>query len=263
MENRFADISRLDIKISSRNNQTVLEDVYFTPPFKIMKPFYENNIMKILQMSSSPGLMEGDSQIINISVGDNCEGEIYSQSFEKIHKMQSGYAERKIDIDIGMNSFFCYNPLPVIPYEDSALKNYVNISLADSSSAFVYTDILTGGRIAKAECFKYRYYHSRVNIYEGNDLEYCDNTRFNTENMNMNDIGLYEGYTHLLSIVICNIDAYDHVTEIIEDYENPCGITCSNKGYVIIKALDRRAENLQKLSEEIKNKCYTVYKRRN
>lgn len=259
MENRFADISKLDIDIINKNNKTVVNDIYFTSPFKIMKPFYENNLMKLLQMSASPGLMEGDIQKISIKIGEGCKAEIYSQSFEKIHKMLKGYAERNTEITLDKNSFFCYNPLPVIPYADSAFKNCININLADNSSAFVYTDILSGGRITRGECFQYKYYHSILNLYEDNNLEYRDNTRFEPEHMDLSDIGLYENYTHLLSMVICNIDAYDNVSQIIEDYENPCGITCNNKGYVVIKALGRRSEDLQKLSEKIKDKCYNIY----
>ena len=41
MDNKFGKTSKLVIKAGVKNNQTVLEDAFFTAPFKIMHPFYE------------------------------------------------------------------------------------------------------------------------------------------------------------------------------------------------------------------------------
>ncbi|MGN1318538.1 MAG: urease accessory protein UreD, partial [Lachnospirales bacterium] len=66
MENKYGRVSKLNIKIKSNKGKTLLDDLYFTPPFKIMKPFYEEDIMKLILMSASPGIMEGDCQKITI-----------------------------------------------------------------------------------------------------------------------------------------------------------------------------------------------------
>ena len=49
MVNKFGKTSKLMIKARFNNEKTVLEDVAFTAPFKIMKPFYENqDLMTIM-----------------------------------------------------------------------------------------------------------------------------------------------------------------------------------------------------------------------
>jgi urease accessory protein len=254
MESKYARASELKLTIENKGGKTVLSDAYFTPPFKIMKPFYEKNLMRILQMSASPGLMSGDLQQIDISVLKNTRSEMYSQSFEKIHKMESGQAQRNINISVAENCLFIYNPLPTIPYADSAMSNTVKIELADDSSAFVYSDILIGGRIARGESFAYRYYNSIVNIYQNGSLTYRDNTSFKPSEMNMSSLGFYEGYTHLLNMVICNTDIREDVDvhRFFENYSHPYGITVNHSGYVIIKALGRNAQQLMEISDEIK-----------
>lgn len=259
MENRYGKLSELNMEVSRKDDKTVLSDVYFTPPFKIMKPFYENNLMRILQMSASPGIMEGDCQQINIDVKKGSCAEIYSQSFEKIHKMENNEAVRSININIGENCFFIYNPLPTIPYKDSAFNNSITIKLKDNSSVFVYSDILTSGRVAMGESFEYRYYYSLVKIFEGSKLSYMDNTRYNPSEMNMKGIGFYEEYTHLMNMVICNIDIIDEIYKIIEDYAMPWGISENDNGYIIVKALGRSAQELIKISDDIKRSSYSKH----
>lgn len=259
MENRYGRTSELNIEISNKDNKTILSDAYFTPPFKIMKPFYENDLMRILQMSASPGVMEGDCQTININIKENSKAEIYSQSYEKIHKMDKGDAKRNININAADNCFFVYNPLPVIPYAGSAFNNEINVNLSDSTSVFVYSDIITGGRIACGECFKYRYYNSLVCIYENNNMEYRDNTRYAPHKMNMAGIGLYEGYTHLLGMVICNINIDEILDDIFEKYMYPFGITKTDSEYVVIRALGNSSQELQWLSDEVKKMVYNIY----
>ncbi len=256
MDNRYGRLSELNMEIESREGRTLLSDVYFTPPFKVMKPFYEKGLMRILQMSASPGIMEGDCQKISINVKACSAGEVYSQSFEKIHKMEKGEAARAIDITVAKNSFFIYNPLPTIPYANSAFNNIITVNLKDSSSIFIYSDILTGGRVARGECFDYKYYHSIVKIYESGSLSYMDNSRFTPSEMNMKGIGIYEGYTHLLSMVICNINIYDDIENIFDDYNIPFGISENDRRYIVVRVLGKSSESLGQISDEIKSIGY-------
>lgn len=39
MYNQYNHISELNLTVSSRDEQTIIEDVYFTAPLKITKPF--------------------------------------------------------------------------------------------------------------------------------------------------------------------------------------------------------------------------------
>ncbi len=163
MSNKYAEISRVKIRTLNKNGKTILDDVYFTSPFKVAPPFYKSDdFIKVIIMSSSAGTMDGDVQEYDITLGDNTKMELTSQSFEKIHTMIEDEAKRECNIYIGKNSFFRYNLLPTIPFKDSAFKSNINIKLEDSSSKLIFMDIINCGRVAHGEKFKYKYYKSYV-----------------------------------------------------------------------------------------------------
>ena len=58
--------------------------------------------MQVMQISVSAGIMEGDKQEISIKALENSKSEIISQAYEKIHKMENGFAQRNIEIEIGL-----------------------------------------------------------------------------------------------------------------------------------------------------------------
>ena len=92
-ENKFGKISRLSIRTGSRDGKTILEDLSFTAPYKVMTPFpKEDGGISIMPLCASAGIMEGDVQefIFQISEGSNLE--FLSQSFDKVHKMKEGLA---------------------------------------------------------------------------------------------------------------------------------------------------------------------------
>ena len=113
MSNKYAEISRVKIRTLNKDGKTILDDVYFTSPFKVAPPFYKSDdFIKVIIMSSSAGTLEGDVQDYDITLGDNTKMELTSQSFEKIHTMIDEEATRDCDIYIGKNSFFRYNSSP-------------------------------------------------------------------------------------------------------------------------------------------------------
>ena len=63
MSNKYAEISKVKISTLNKNGKTILDDVYFTSPFKVAPPFYKtDDFVKVIIMSSSAGTMDGDIQ---------------------------------------------------------------------------------------------------------------------------------------------------------------------------------------------------------
>ncbi|MBW4872712.1 MAG: urease accessory protein UreD, partial [Paeniclostridium sp.] len=120
ISNKYIKTSKVNITTLNKYGKTILDDIYFTAPFKVSPPFYkEDNSIKVIVMSSSAGIMAGDIHEYNITIQDNTNIEITSQSYEKIHKMEEGEAHRKCNIFVGSNSLLKYKPLPTIPFKDS------------------------------------------------------------------------------------------------------------------------------------------------
>lgn len=175
----FGRRSELFLSTILQGEEAVLDEVQFTAPFKIMEPFREEkDYLKVMILSASPGIMEGDIQEQRIHVGRGTRLEVCSQSFEKIHRMKNGCARRYIRICQESDSFLYYVPQPAIPFRDSAFDNIVEVELEKESSRFIFQDILSCGRTAYGECFDYKYYNSLVQVRREGRLIYRDNTRY-------------------------------------------------------------------------------------
>ena len=256
MSNKYAEISKVKIRTLNKNGRTILDDVYVTSPFKVAPPFYKSDdFIKVIVMSSSAGTMDGDVQEYDITLGDNTKMELTSQSFEKIHPMVEDESQRDCSIYIGENSFLRYNMLPTIPFRDSAFKSNINIKLKDKSSKLIFLDIINCGRVAHGEKFKYKYYKSYVDIECNNNLVYVDNTNYNPSEMDIENFGMYEGYTHFANMLIANFTSNDEVLHtirgILKDSDAEGAASMTQYNHISVKILGYNSDKLIEVCDKI------------
>ena len=290
MDNKFGKVSRISACAALKDGKTILEDLYFTAPYKIMTPFEkENGGIQIMPLCASAGIMAGDSQEFSYHVKEGADLEILSQSFEKIHKMDEGSASRTIEVQVDKNAALYYYPQPVIPFAQSAFDSKMTIHLEDETSKLFLLEIISCGRNAHEERFQYRRFSSKVLLYRGEKLIYRDNTRYEPDKMPMEGIGLYEGYTHMANLFLsklCNRDNVDGGKEtnidgmdikkqmnssgtgrtsdrtaelqekiwqiLDEDSEIDGGVTRLTTGDLALRIFGHRAQKLQQIAEKIK-----------
>ena len=118
VQNPYSRPSVLRAESFLRDGKTVLKNIYFTAPLKLLPPHPDaNGGVVVTQLSVSAGFMAGDRQDISLRVGEGTQLEWTTQSFEKIHKMEKGaWAERRCQIDVDSGAFLRYRPFPVIPF---------------------------------------------------------------------------------------------------------------------------------------------------
>ena len=290
MDNKFGKVSRINACAALKDGKTILEDLSFTAPYKIMTPFEkENGGIQIMPLCASAGIMAGDSQEFSYHVKEGADLEILSQSFEKIHKMDEGSASRTIEVQVDKNAALYYYPQPVIPFAQSAFDSKMTIHLEDETSKLFLLEIISCGRNAHEERFQYRRFSSKVLLYRGEKLIYRDNTRYEPDKMPMEGIGLYEGYTHMANLFLsklCNRDNVDGGKEtnidgmdikkqmnssgtgrtsdrtaelqekiwqiLDEDSEIDGGVTRLTTGDLALRIFGHRAQKLQQIAEKIK-----------
>ena len=290
MDNKFGKVSRISACAALKDGKTILEDLSFTAPYKIMTPFEkENGGIQIMPLCASAGIMAGDSQELSYHVKEGADLEILSQSFEKIHKMDEGSASRTIEVQVDKNAALYYYPQPVIPFAQSAFDSKMTIHLEDETSKLFLLEIISCGRNAHEERFQYRRFSSKVLLYRGEKLIYRDNTRYEPDKMPMEGIGLYEGYTHMANLFLsklCNRDNVDGGKEtnidgmdikkqmnssgtgrtsdrtaelqekiwqiLDEDSEIDGGVTRLTTGDLALRIFGHRAQKLQQIAEKIK-----------
>lgn len=257
MKNQFGKLSRLYLTAACKGGKTILEDVSFTAPFKIMYPFYEKkDFMTVMLLTASAGIMAGDRQEINICVREHSNIEFVSQAYEKIHQMEGDCAKRHVHLVVGDHACLHYMPLPVVPFAGSDYQCTVDVELENETSQFVFSEIVSCGRIAYGEEFQYRRFQNRVCINQGKRIVYRDNVCYEPGRMDMRNFGMYEGFTHLSNLVICNKQKTEEwvlrVRTLLDNSEDmEGGVTRTSAGHIVVRILGRNAHKLTEVTEKI------------
>ena len=257
-KNQFGKVSRLILQAKRRGEKTVLTDVQFTAPYKIMKPFPRpKGGICVMQLAASAGIMEGDRQEIRLLAGPGADLEVVSQAYDKIHQMREGCARRRTEVQVSSGARLYLNPQPVIPFGDSAFESRTEADLADESAVFWMSEIFSCGRLAMGERFAYRSFHSLTRIRRAGCLIYRDNTRYEPALMDMEGVGMYESYTHLLSIFASrpeNPEEFFRQTRrrLDDSPKTEGGVTRLAHGDFAVRVFGKRAQVLERVSEGIK-----------
>ncbi len=257
MNNQFGKLSKLHLTAAFKDRKTILEDVSFTAPFKIMHPFYEKkDFMTVMLLTASAGIMAGDRQEIDICVRKHSNMEFVSQAYEKIHQMEGDCAKRHVHFAVGDCACLHYMPLPVIPFTGSDFRCTMDVELENETSQFVFSEILSCGRIAHGEEFQYSRFQNKICIYQGGQIVYRDNACYEPERMDMRNFGMYEGFTHLANLVICNKQKSEdwmlQTRELLDSSKDmEGGVTRTFAGHIVVRILGRNAYKLTEVTERI------------
>lgn len=257
-KNSFGKTSSLRLVAALRDGETILRDVSFTAPYKIMRPFPgRDGGIRVMLLAASAGIMEGDRQEFDFRVLSGAKLEFISQSYDKIHRMKDGCARRTTQVRVDGGASFYFHPQPVIPFADSAYESQMEIQLEDDTAQFAMSEILSCGRLAMGEAFAYRFYRNLVEIRRAGKLIYRDNTRYEPELFPMSDLGMYESFSHLLNFFCTAPEDPEEfpgkVWDLLDRWPQiEGGITRLASGDFVIRALGHRAQILEQVEEEIR-----------
>jgi urease accessory protein len=269
--NRFGKTSRLRLRAVARDDgrggkASVLEERSFTAPFKVMKPFpLGDGSLQAMVQAASAGMMSGDRQELAVSVGPDASLEVVSQSFEKIHKMDSGEARRRISLAVGPGALLRFSPLPCIPFGGSAFRGELSAELADASSRLAIRECLACGRVASGERFAFRSYRSLITVRRAGRLVFRDNAVYEPELCGpeaMAGMGMFEGFSHSGSLLLFGFAdasaeaAREAIRAAIEgssrgSSEIECGATTTAFGDLVVRLLGPSAERLTELMDRV------------
>lgn len=241
----------------SGDGLTIPEHVYYSAPFKLTNFFrLPSGGIEYILMNASAGIMAGDDYQIDLRLAKGSQLLISAQSFEKIHAMSIGTAKRKVSIQIAENADLIYSPLPTIPFQDSAFVSTSEIRLLNESSRLIYSDIISSGRALRNESFAFTQYHNLLSVYLGDKIVYRDNCYLIPNEQQLHEVGMFESYSHLGSLIIYGY-LFDDVRlaaiqEIINQSALDCGISALTGGGHLVRALSHGAEPVTELFSSIK-----------
>lgn len=187
--------SQLQLETQVKNGKTIIQDMYFTAPYKIMSPFYSGQEMEVMQMSATAGMLGGDEFHGEYLFGEGSCVSYTSQSYEKIFHTKGKRARRIQNIRAEKNAAVRFMPYPVIPFANSDYECETTVHL-DETASFAYCDIFTCGRTGMGEYFQMKRYQSRTKVYVGNVPAFADHTLIDPERFCYNTMGMWGDYTH-------------------------------------------------------------------
>jgi urease accessory protein len=159
--------------------QSFVQRQYATYPFRLSRALRldptDAHRTYLYIMNSSPGLLAGDDFQISIRLSDRTALYLTDQSATKVHQMALEQRARvHYDVQVGSGASLEYVPEPIILYCNASLKQTMRITLAPTGSLFL-SDIMVPGRLARGECFHFREYVNRLQVYTPDgDLVFTD-----------------------------------------------------------------------------------------
>ena len=243
-------IAGLRIQTALRGNVTFLEKAYCTTPFKIanITEDKKDKTLRLMLMSSSPGILDGDEYKIKIDVANNCSLDLQTQSYQRLFNMKVG-ASQNMEVHLQEGASFCFIPHPSVPHESSIFVARNKIFLSNNCD-LIWGEVLTCGRKLSGEVFLFSKYHNVTEIFLNNKLISKENLLVQPSLVDVNAIGQLEGYTHQATLIYLNEKAAikNLITEITKflsaQNEITFGITAAPKNGLIIKFLGYKAEQL-------------------
>ncbi|MFI3272689.1 MAG: urease accessory protein UreD [Pseudomonadota bacterium] len=187
--------SHIRIATAHRHNKTVCDDIYCTSPYKIVMPLSEDTATHIVVLSSSAGLLQGDTVHMDVDFGAHSHALLSTQSYEKVFDTQDGCAKKELSIRVGDHAHVRYLPQPTIPFANSRYACTAHMHLAPNST-FFYSDIVSCGRVFMGERFCMQSFQSRAYVYLNDTVVFADNTCIIPKRWDYTKLGLWHDFTH-------------------------------------------------------------------
>ncbi|WP_285546787.1 urease accessory protein UreD [Dyadobacter frigoris] len=174
---------------------------YFSPPFKLADITENRNqkVLHLMQMSSSPGILDNDQFEIEINLEENCHLQLHTQSYQRLFSMTTG-AVQTMRVDLAQGASFIYLPHPAVPQANSVFTTRNKIYLS-KGGRLIWGDIITCGRKLNGEVFEFSKYHAVTEVFMLDRLIIKENICLIPGLMNFNTIGQLEGFTHQASLI--------------------------------------------------------------
>lgn len=247
--------SRLHLATGFKGGRTVIEDMYFTPPYKIMSPFMDGAHMDVMLMSASAGMLGGDSFTFDFEFGEKSDVTILSQSYEKVFQAKNGVTKKNVRINAAARANIKYRPFPVIPFAGCDFEGNNTIKLAESAR-LIYIDVFSCGRVGMGEVFRMKRYRSITRVYVEDMLVFADHNLVLPNRFQYDKMGMWDKYTHsgLMYLYIPDKkeegEVLAQIRSLSENTNCAVGASLALRG-IAVRALAMSGDKIWRLFEKI------------
>jgi urease accessory protein len=256
--------AELMIRAEMKSGITRLKSVYQSQPFKVADVTEDRtrNLLRLMLMTASPGILDGDDYRQKIELADNAVLELETQAYQRLFTMKKGACQH-FRVELGRHASFYYLPHPVVPHAGSifAARNQLFLS---AGSSLAWGEVLTCGRKLNGEVFQFSKYHTITEVFYCGKLVTRENLLIEPGSTNMHGIGQMEGYTHQASFIYINEnlavkDCMRRLTDLLIAEDGiEFGITTAPVNGLIVRLFGFRAEQLHGCLKRIAAVCAGV-----
>jgi urease accessory protein len=233
----------LNIQVDAVQQKSVLTKIDYTAPYKIAKPFYYPGYTKVISMSATPGILDGDKLQLALTLNEKAALEYTTQSYTKLYKSKASSFE--MVSNIGENAYLVYLPCPTIPFMGANHKSRSSHHLTRSSK-LIFSEIITSGRVY--EKFSFGSIHSSTSVYIENTLVLRDNLWLETKTSDLSSFGYFEGYDAIGSLYLYGFDLKSMAIDTTPELE--CAVTHPIAG-TLIRVLAVSADDIMNLFQSV------------
>lgn len=250
---------KIELQTNDDDSKTYIKSLLSKAPFLIQKAMYPDlehpHFAHIYIMSSSGGILQGDEQKVDITMGKNAIARITTQSATKIYKMEGGYASQFINIHSQEGSYLEFIPHQIIPFKSSRFYQEVNLEV-EENAILIYSEIISAGRIASGEKFDFDLCFLRTSAHRDGQTLFTD--VMNLSHKDKTNLESIFGEKNIFSTVYmigCSIQIEKIVNEINLATENTsllasCSTLPRDSG-IIVRMLGNSVSEIMNLTESL------------
>ena len=157
----------VDLILERRAGRTRLTQSRTRPPLLVQQALYPDEAVPdmayVFLANPTGGLLQNDRHSIAVSVGAGARAHVTTQSATKVYTMTEGVAEQRVSLNVAAGGYLEYLPDPLIPYRDASLEQEVEVA-CEPGGALLFSDVITPGRVAMGESFRFRNISNRVTV---------------------------------------------------------------------------------------------------
>ncbi len=209
-------ILQLNLEKDKYNNKTSIKNQFYRVPLCIKRALYLEEtcpeMAYIYIISPSGGILQGDRYRTDITLKNCAKSHITTQSATRIYKMDKNFGTQIINLDVDDDCYLEYIPDQIIPFKNSKYYQVSNIKVHDRATC-VYSEILTPGRVASNESFRYDICYMKVKaVNHLNKIRFIDIAKLEPKKENIKSFGIMNNYDILGNIYI--LSPKDQLTNI-------------------------------------------------
>lgn len=191
-------ILQLNLEKDTQSNKTSIKNQFYKVPLCIKRALYLEEtcpeMAYIYIISPSGGILQGDRFRTDITLSKGAKSHITTQSATRVYRMNKNFGTQIINLNVYDGCYLEYIPDQVIPFRDSRFYQISNIKVHENATC-IYSEILTPGRVASNESFKYDIFYMKVkSINQANHLRLIDITKIEPKKDNVRSFGLMANY---------------------------------------------------------------------